>query len=165
MLRPTLTALALLALLPLAACDSGDADPDDISRVIITQVTIEDVPNLMPDGDAWDEDPTGISSDPDLYFDLLTTGGSLEATTEDDDQANIDPDTDLPVSWTLSETFNRFDQALYFEIFDKDPTSEDFMGETETFLLQDLVDQNRTFVSLESDDGEIFMTVRVQFER
>ena len=161
-------ALLALTLLPLAACDTGDpSDPDDYRRAVITSVTIEAVPARQPDGSAWDNDPTGITSDPDLFFDLLDGGGLLVYTTEEEDQANVDQ-SDLPVSWSPSPgiTFNQFNRTLLFEVYDKDPNSVDFMAETESFTLQELADLGfRTFVSLESSDGETVVTVRLRWER
>ena len=159
-----LALLAVPALLALGGCDSGDPDTG-FTRAVITDITIEAVPARTPDGDTWDNDPTGITSDPDLFVDLLDSAGSLVFTSEEEDAANVDQ-SELPVGWQTSVTFNRFDRTLFVEVYDKDPNSTDFMAETETFRLQDLVDQGyRTFVSLESDDGATVVTLRLDWTR
>jgi hypothetical protein len=171
-MRPTLrlrAPLVLLLSLAFAACDNdgnGGDDDDDPTRVAIHQVTIETAPAENPSGDDWDDDPSGITSDPDLYFDLYDTTGQLILSTSNDDRANIGPG-EFPVSWSFSPgaQFNQFNRTLYFEVYDSDPNGEELIGTTEEFTLQTLADQGfRTFVSVESPSGDLVVTARLRWE-
>ena len=157
--------LLLLLIFSLAACDSGGSDEEGpIRRAVITDVTVEAFPDERPDGSAWDSDLSGLTSDPDVYFELYDEDGDLIYTTVSDEESNVDSG---PVEWELDPgiTFNRFDQMLLVQVFDKDPSGEELMAETETFTLATLVEQERTFITLESANGDTIVTVRLRYER
>lgn len=153
--------LLLISLLPLSACDSGDPANQNPRRVVITEVNIEAWPLRKPNGDQWDSFPT---ADPDLYWNLVDNGGQLLHTTEDDDASNVGDD-DIGPQWLPELQFTNFNRTLGFEVWDSDTNDDDFMGATETFSLQTFADQGyRTFASIESDDGQVIVTIRLRWE-
>ncbi|HYE97091.1 MAG TPA: hypothetical protein VD962_12860 [Rubricoccaceae bacterium] len=170
-MRPTLllrAPLVLLLGLAFAACDNdgNGGDDNNPTRVTIHQVTIETAPPTNPGGDDWDDDPTGVTSDPDLYFELFDSNGQLILSTSNDDRPNIGPG-EFPVSWSFSPgaQFNQFNRTLHFEVYDNDPNGRELMGTTEAFTLQTLADQGfRTFVSLESPNGDLVVSARLRWE-
>lgn len=177
---------ALLLLLPLAACDTaGDSTPGPIRRVVIEEVEVENAPLLRPDGDDWDSGGgIGLGEEPDIYFDLVNadTGGPIMATTVDE-YSNVRPE-DLPLVWSttpgtdekaMSEViFTRFSTPLSFDLYDEDPQvtkgEDDFMGSSETFTIQTLVDMANpptvfTVSSPDTSDVDISIRMRLRYER
>lgn len=154
--------LVALIALPIAACNSGDPTVDDFRRVVITEVAVESWPIRKPNGDRWDGFPT---ENPDIYFDIVDSGGQLIFTTEDDDESNVG-DNDPGPRWVTDIQFNNFNRTLNFEVWDSDTDDDDFMGETESFSLIDLADRGfLTFVSTESTDQITVVTARLRWER
>ena len=169
--RSALALLALTLLLPLAACDSGDPnDPDTtIRRVVITEIAIDDAP-LTDNGNDWDGT---LGGGPDIYVLLVNDdSGSVVESFEDDDFSNVD-DQDFPLVYDLSNDpieFTRFNTNLAFDLYDADEPltqgDDDYMGSTEAFNLQALVDGNRpNFLRLDSADGQISVSIRLRYER
>ena len=176
-------ALLALTLLPLAACDTGDpSDPDTtIRRVVITEVSVDDAPLLREDGDDWDGGVFGLGVNPDIFFELVNDDtGSFLIDPPVDNFTDVDAN-DFPLVWSASPgtderamdevafAQNRFDVSLAFDLYDEDPEltqgEDDYMGSTEAFNLQDLVDGSRpSFLDLESADGEISVRVRLRYE-
>ena len=185
--RPIMTRLypllALALLLPLAACDTGGDDDDGaIRRVLITEVEVEAAPLVQDDGDDWDSGAgIGAGEEPDIYFELVNsdTGSPILATTVEE-FSNVQPD-DLPIVWSTTPgtdemmmeevSFTRFGTPLAFDLWDEDPQltkgDDDFMGSTESFLIQDLIDQPTppTVFTVQSDDGSISVRMRLRYER
>ncbi len=159
----TRTLLVLLLVLPIAACSSNDPTVDDFNRVVITEVNIESWPIRNPNGDRWDGFPT---EDPDLYFDLVDSGGQLLFTTEDDDASNVG-DNDAGPQWITDIPFTNFNRTLHFEICDSDGNDCEFMDETEPFSLMTLADQGfRTFYASNSANGlATVVTIRLRWEQ
>ncbi len=164
---------ALLALpFVLAACDSGDPEPDEIRRAFLTAVEIEDAPLTNPDGDGWDG---GLGGGPDLYFILFGNNNVVLLNAEEElttpDGGRNYPDVgpqDFSLDWPISPPFevNDLDRTLVFEVKDDDPTTtDDVVGRTEAFRLRDFVEdgRDRSFVVASDDDG-ISIRVRVEFD-
>jgi hypothetical protein len=178
LLRRPLPLLALPLLLPLAACDLFGGDDDDgdgtIRRVLITEIAIDDAPLTAPDGDGWDNDISG--GGPDIYVELVNADtGSLVESFLEHEFPNVDQQ-DFPLEYDLDTdpdhepiTFTRFNTELAFDLWDEDPQltkgDDDFMGSTESFNLQSLVDGDRpTFLRIDSADGEISVSIRLRYE-
>jgi len=154
--------LVTLFVLVIAGCDSNSAATNDFTRVVITEVNVESWPIRKPNGDRWDGFPT---ENPDIYFDIVDSGGQLIFTTEDDDESDVG-DNDIGPQWQPDIQFNNFNRTLHFEIWDSDSNDDDFMGETESFSLMDLADRGfLTFVSVQSMDQVTIVTARLQWER
>lgn len=185
MTRFSLALLALASLLPLAACDNGDSDDGTISRVFITEVEIERLPLVRPDdGDDWDGGILGVGEEPDVYFELVNndTGSPIQSTTVDE-FTDVEAD-DLPLVWSSTPgsderaftevEFTRFGTPLAFDLYDEDPQltkgDDDFMGSTESFTIQELVDMTTpptvfTVQSADSSDSDISIRLRLRYER
>lgn len=170
MLRSRFALLLLVASLTLSACDSGMPNPNDIRRVFITQISIDDAPLFQPDGERWDG---GIlPSGPDLYVELVNDDtGTLVESYDGADFSDVDTQ-DFPLIYDLGTVdfpeieFTRFSTSLAFDVYDEDPTTEDdYIGSTEAFNLQDLIDSGLpNFVRLESADGEIQISFRLRYQ-
>ena len=164
MLRSRLVLPLLAGLLVLSACDTGDPTPDEVRRVFITEIAIDDAPLMQPNGDDWDGATGG---GPDIYIELIN-GGALVASFEGDEFSGVD-NNDFPLVWlpVPEIEFTRFNVDLGVDLFDEDPTTaDDFMGGTETVNLQELIDSGvPNFVRLESADEEIQVSIRLRYER
>lgn len=154
--------LAVLLVLPIAACDSNSAESGDFNRVIITEVNIESWPTRKPNGDRWDGQPT---ADPDLYFELRDSGGQILQDFHDENARDVG-DNEIGPQWLTNFVFDNFNRTLHFRVCDSDGDDCDVMADTESFSFMDLADQGfRTFLSLESEDEITIVTVRLQWER
>ena len=166
--------LALAPLLLLAACDTGGDGDDDgtIRRVLITE--IDDAPLTAPDGGGWDNDISG--GGPDIYLELVNDDtGSLVESFQGNEFSNVD-DQDFPLEYDLDTdpaldpiVFTRFNTPLAFDLYDEDPQltkgEDDYMGSTEAFNLQELIDGGRpSFLRVESTDGLITVSIRLRYE-
>jgi hypothetical protein len=177
--------LALTLLLYLPACDTGDDDgTGEITRVVITEVEVENAPLVQPDGDDWDGGVLGVGEEPDIYFDLVNadTGSPILGTTVEE-FSDVQQE-DLPIVWsptpgadenTMEEIeFTRFGTPLAFDLWDADPEltkgDDDFMGSTESFTIQELVDMTTpptvfTVQCPDTSDVDISIRIRLRYER
>ncbi len=164
----TLPLLLALALSGLAACDTGEPSPDEIRRVFIREIDVDAAPIFNPDdpdGD-WDGD---LGGGPDIYVDLVNDDtGSILFSTDNAVVSNV-RSQDLPLVFTITPEldFSRFDTPLAFDLYDYDPTTaDDFMGSTERFTIQDILDAGApAFYRVESADGQVVVSVRLRYER
>ena len=159
--------LPLVLLLFVAACDTGDPMGDEIRRVIITEVEIEAAPLVRSNGDDWDGGILGFER-PDIYFDLVNadTGGNAFSTF-DDDFSDVDND-DFPLVWVFDPgiQFTIFTAPLAFQIWDADDNDDDFMGMTNSFTIQQLIDQGAPVLfTIQSADGSISVRIRLEYSR
>jgi hypothetical protein len=182
--RPSLALLALALFLPLSACDlfGGDEDGDGaITRVTITEVEVESAP-LTDDGDDWDSGGgIGVGEEPDIYIDLVNADtGSPILSTPPEEFSDVRAE-DFPIVWSTSPgadeqqlgelSFTRFGTPLAFDLYDADNPitkgDDDYMGSTESFTIQELVDMPTppTLFTIESTDGEISIRIRLDYDR
>lgn len=163
--------LAALALPALAACDTGDPTPDQIRRVVITEIRITDAPLRQPDGDHWDS----LNGAPDIYVELINeTGNTVVESYRDEHFPNVDGN-DFPLVYALGTdlpelTFNAFDLDLVFDLFDEDPSltkgDDDYMGSTNVLNLLDVINSGApSSASVTSPDGSIAVRVNLRYER
>ena len=141
---------------------------NEIRNVFIREIEIEVAPLLRPDGSDWDNVILGIGDEPDIYFDLVNddTGG-LIASTLGDDFANVESQ-DFPLVWVFDPEipFTRFSTSLAFDIWDSDSNDDDFMGNTEAFTIQQLIDRGAPVLfTIQSSDGLISVRIRLLYER
>lgn len=149
-------------MLPIAGCDSNSAATGEFTRVVITEVNIESWPTRKPNGDRWDGFPT---EDPDLYFELLDSGGQILVDFHDENEPNVG-DNEIGPQWLTDFVFENFNRTLHFRVCDSDGDQCDEMGVTESFSLMDLADRGYlTFLSAQSADQVTIVTARLRWER
>lgn len=174
---------ALLALpLALAACDSTELEPGDISRAFVTRVIVDEVPlrDVDNENNGWDG---GGDGEADVYVRLIGSGDNelfgegdaqvVASPNEDLDHYDDTGTDDLPVTFSVSSyEIDVLERALTIEVKDDDsdalpPNPDDDIGVTEEFRLEDYVpsslgDEPTTTIPLESADGavQVRLTVR-----
>ena len=135
--------LPLVLLLFVAACDTGDPMGDEIRRVLITEVEIEAAPLVRSTGDDWDGGILGFER-PVVVHD------------------------DFPLVWVFDPgiQFTIFTAPLAFQIWDADDNDDDFMGMTNSFTIQQLIDQGAPVLfTIQSADGSISVRIRLEYSR
>lgn len=152
----TLCLFALGALL-FTGCDSNDGGTDTIDRVRITEIAITEFPCQKPNGDDWDG---GLSDpDPDIYYVLFNDSNDDELDSTEGDEASNTECGEI-VSWDTDYNSRDFERPLSIELYDEDDiNSDDFMGSTRQFDLNEAFDQPTLTVS--GPDG---VTIRLRLE-
>lgn len=154
----------LLALLPLAACDSGGTD--EITRVTITSITVDEAPLVAPDGGDWDNGLGQGSAD--VYvraqLDGITVRDTRRSDFEDLDAGDLPAELDLDGGIVLNQLVG----DLTFEMVDNDggaASADALMGETDPANLASLVASEQAVRSFSSTGTQGQRVVlRVTFE-
>lgn len=155
----------LIALLPLAACDSGE--PDEITSIVITGITVDEMPFTDANGDEWD---SGLAGDADVYVRAQINGITVRDTRrsdfEDLDANDLPAELDLDGGITLTQLVG----DLTFELADRDggaSADDPLIGETDAANVAALVASEqavRTFSSTGAVGRRVVLRVTFDYE-
>lgn len=146
-----LSALLLLPVLALAACDSGD---DEVTSVTITSANITDLDfSASPDANEWDN----------LYLVFRVGSVNVRATRGDAEDIR---DSDLPTEFDFGNDIELTDlgQSLVVQAKSRDGSSlndDTLIGATQAVSIQSLADAEPGSRTLTSQDGTF--RVRLNF--
>jgi len=176
--------LLLAAPVWISACDSGNGQDDPVRRAFVTRIVIDEFPALDPaTGEGWDGGSATSTSEADLYFRILGSGGLSLLNGEESDLVTTDGQAgsrhfrnagpaDLPVGFTVNDfLIDALDRSLAIELKDDDSdvlNADDVIGLSISFRLEDhipdpLPADRRASIPFESADGLVRGRMTVRF--